>query len=439
MTSRTIPLEDSTLAYKEVQPTAHPHWKVAYTIQNVGLDLNHRVGDVVPVRNTLDGLQKRGHEVHVFELHGRQITRAENAGNIGDKHPMPLKWSGKRPFLWAESAVRRLQQMVGLPYFAIFDTLRFYEVGVNTFSDYDLCHEHNGLFSPATAMACRKLNKPYILTFSADPILEAAYVNRPLTGIHRTVAEKQARFTYQLADQIICVSNQAKAHLASKWQVDPQKINVMPNGVDVDLFSQQFDPHPVRKEWRLGEGPVICFVGGFQKWHGLENLVDSFKTVSQSMPETRLLLVGDGPYREELDQKIAASGVQEKVIVTGFLPQERVPELMAAADIAVLPYPELPQDLWFSPLKLYEYMAAGKTVVASRAGQIAEVISDGETGILIKPGDVGALTNALLGLLNNEPERRRLAENGRLQAVKHHSWANYITRLETIYAKAIRR
>ncbi|MEM7330659.1 MAG: glycosyltransferase family 4 protein [Chloroflexota bacterium] len=411
--------------------------KIAYTIQNVGLKLTKRVGDVVPVRNTLDGLKKNGHEVHVFELGSRSITKVLDVGQIDQKVPTPITITGKRPFLLAESAVRRLQYTLNLPYFAFIDSWRFYDGLSQTIDSYDLCHEHNGLFSPATAWACKNQNKPYVLTFSADPILEAEYVNKPLKGIHKTIAARQAAFTYAEADQILCVSEPAKQHLVETWQVNPDKINVMPNGVDIELFGQTFDPKPIRAHWDLGNGPVISFVGGFQKWHGLENLVDSFVEIQKVYPQARLFLVGDGPYRTELDHKVKASGVQEKIVITGFVPQEQVPQLLSVADITVLPYPQLPKDLWFSPLKMYEYMAAGKAVVASSAGQIAEVIEDGETGLLVKPGDVSALTDALIELLAHPDKREQLAENGRLQAIRNHSWTHYIRKLEQIYEKAV--
>ncbi len=414
-----------------------PSLNIAYTIQNVGLKLTQRVGDVVPVRNTLDGLKNNGHDVHVFELGSRSITKVLDVEQIDQKVKTPITITGKRPFLLAESAVRRFQYTFKLPYFAFIDSWRFYDGLSQVIHDYDLCHEHNGLFSPATAWACKNQNKPYVLTFSADPILEAEYVNKPLSGIHKQIAQRQAAFTYEEADQILCVSAPAKQHLVDVWQVNPEKINVMPNGVDIELFGQIVDPQPIRDQWDLGNGPVISFVGGFQKWHGLENLVDSFVTIQEAFPDARLFLVGDGPYREELDRKVASSGVQDKIIITGFVPQEQVPELLSVADITVLPYPQLPKDLWFSPLKMYEYMAAGKAVVASRSGQIADVIEDGETGLLVEPGDVPELTDALLALLRQPEERRRLAENGRLEAIQNHSWTHYITKLEQIYERAL--
>lgn len=413
--------------------------RIAYAIQNVGLNLSQEVGDVVPVRNTLLGLQDAGHDVRVFELQGRTIAQIDDITRLEAIMPAPLGVTGKRPFHLTESLIRRLQGTLNLPYYAFFDSWRFYEACMRSLPQYDLCHEHNGLFGPATALACRRLRKPYVLTFSADPIFESELVGRPLRGIHHHIAAREARFTYEQADQILCVSNPARQHLINHWQVDPDKINVMPNGVDVQLFGGVYDAQAVRAEWKLGSAPVISFVGGFQPWHGLENLVESFAALLPVVPEARLLLVGDGPHRAELDRKISECGVEKETIITGLLPQERVPEMLSVADIAVIPYPQLPQELWFSPLKLYEYMAAGKAIVSSRAGQIAEVLENGRTGLLVESGNIPALTEAILSLLKNPAERNRLGANAKQQAITRHSWVQYIRQLENIYLQAMTR
>jgi glycosyltransferase involved in cell wall biosynthesis len=138
-----------------------------------------------------------------------------------------------------------------------------------------------------------------------------------------------------------------------------------------------------------------------------------------------------------VEQKIAELGLESAVIITGLAPQARVPQMLAAADIAVLPYPSLPRELWFSPLKLYEYMATGKAIVASRAGQIAEVIEDGHNGVLVTSGDVSELARALIGLLKNPAERARLGHNAHRQAVERHSWDQYVRRLEDLYLNVL--
>ena len=421
------------------RPFPSSRLSIAYMIQNVGLDLSKKVGDVVPVRYTLTGLQQAGHDVRVFELKGRDVVQIDDIEFLEDTRPAKLGLSGKRPFRFAESAIRRLQGLLNLPYYAFFDSRRFYEAAIHSLPKYELCHEHNGLFSPATALACRRLNKPYVLTFSADPIFEAELVGRPFQGTHLRVAQKQARFTYEQADQILCVSNPAKTHLVEKWQITPDKINVLPNGVDIQLFSKPQNINAVRAEWGVGDSPVISFMGGFQPWHGLDNLIESFATILTHVPNAKLMLVGDGPIRADLEQKIAECGVTAATIITGLLPQKRMPELLSIADIAVIPYPKLPQELWFSPLKLYEYMAAGKAIVASSAGQIAEVLVNGRNGLLVESGNIPEFTQAVLSLLNNPEKRQKLGEIARKQAIEHHSWEQYIRQLENIYRKAIER
>jgi glycosyltransferase involved in cell wall biosynthesis len=179
------------------------------------------------------------------------------------------------------------------------------------------------------------------------------------------------------------------------------------------------------------------FVGGFQPWHGLEFLVEAFAQVAQKRPDAKLVLVGDGPARPAVETTITKLGLEKRILITGYVAHDRMPEWLAAADVAVAPYPPLPQELWFSPLKLYEYMAAGKAIVASAAGQIAEVIKDGHNGLLVRPGDVGELAQAIVTLLDDPAGRQALGRAARQQAVNQHSWAVYRQRLELLYAAAL--
>jgi glycosyltransferase involved in cell wall biosynthesis len=179
-------------------------------------------------------------------------------------------------------------------------------------------------------------------------------------------------------------------------------------------------------------------VGGFQRWHGLDKLLEALALVSKILPEVRLLLVGDGPARPFVEENIYRLNLEKHVTITGFLPHARIPQLLAIADVVTVPYPKLPQEMWFSPLKLYEYMAAGKAIVASSAGQINNVIRHDENGLLVTPGDVADLAQACLHLLQNEADRQRLGANARREAESVHAWARQIERLEQVYEAALR-
>jgi glycosyltransferase involved in cell wall biosynthesis len=110
---------------------------------------------------------------------------------------------------------------------------------------------------------------------------------------------------------------------------------------------------------------------------------------------------------------------------------------LAAADVAVVPYPPMEVDLWLSPLKLFEYMSSGIGVIASDVGQLTEVIQDGNNGLLVPPGDISALVTALQKLIGDPFLRARLARRAREDAVRKHSWDFYLSHLEGLFTAVI--
>ncbi len=412
--------------------------KIAYVMQNTGVDLTSDAGPASLVKSTFQCLLNDGHSVGVLALDGLSVKLMEDAARL-ERHTLaPLGFAGNRAFMLFERAVRRFQQMVKLPYIAWFDTSRFYQACLRILPQYQVCHEYHGLFCLGAALACKRGNIPYIITVDADLLLELEVVGRPLRGLHARVAEWEEKLAYRMAEKILCVSEAAKRRLVSHWQVPPEKCVVLPNAVDVSRFSGPFDKGHIRAEWQLGNAPVVGFVGSFQPWHGLDFLLESFACCLPQVPQAKLLLVGDGPIRSDIEAQVAAMGLSDSVVMAGFVAQDCVPELLAVMDVAVIPYPRLPQELWFSPLKLYEYMAAGKAIVASADGQIATVLKHRHTGRLVEPGDVPGLTNAIVALLKDPAERHRLGTAAQQQATTHHSMAHYARQLTEVYQSVLR-
>src|SRR5256886_16469048 len=127
-------------------------------------------------------------------------------------------------------------------------------------------------------------------------------------------------------------------------------------------------------------------VGSMKPWHGLDVLVEAFARLHERAPDARLLLVGDGPARAAVCADLSARGLNGVVHCTGAVAPREVPGLLTSVDVAVAPYPQA-TGFYFSPLKVYEYLAAGRAVVASRVGQLETVIRHDVNGLLCPPGD----------------------------------------------------
>jgi glycosyltransferase involved in cell wall biosynthesis len=143
------------------------------------------------------------------------------------------------------------------------------------------------------------------------------------------------------------------------------------------------------------------------------------------------LIVGDGPERPHLEAELATRGLSEAVLFTGAVAPHEVPGLLASMDVAVAPYPKL-ANFYFSPLKVYEYMAAGLPIVASRIGQLAELLHHEETALLCPPGDAPALAEALERLRHDAELSQRLGRAARATVLKKHTWNAVARRILSI-------
>lgn len=408
--------------------------RIGFTLPNVR-DLTEAKGAALQLAHIIHGLQDRGHQVSILKpLPGRRILFADDLQVEGYGR---LSLTNSPLFKIVESAIRRLQRVLKIPYLGLFESGRFYDACIQNLSEYDILHERNELFSIGAALASRRLGKPYVLSLDADELFELAYVGKPLRGIRQAFAAWMARFNYRTAAAFTCVSPAAKRHFVAEWDIPEEKITVLSNGVDIQFFQSGQDHAAIRAELGLEEAVIILFIGGFYPWHGLDMLVDSFHLISPKTPQAKLILVGDGETRPAIEKKVAAYGLEKAVIFTGPVPHETIPAYLRAADICVAPYPRFETEFWGSPLKLFEYMAAGKAIVASGAGQIAAVIQNGQTGLVVEPGDSQEFAAALAALLNDPVERKRLGQNAFQQAVAHHSWENYVNQLEAIYARVL--
>ena len=239
------------------------------------------------------------------------------------------------------------------------------------------------------------------------------------------------------ADAVLTVSVPLRDYVVSLG-VEPGRLYVIPNGVDPALF-QPGPPDPrARARWGLGNGPVLGFVGGLRPWHGVDVLPTLLERLVQRYRGLRLVIVGDGPLRGELEHTLKERGLTRSVVFTGWLPHEEVAELIRQFDVALAPYSKPEHAFYFSPLKLFEYMSCGVPVVAAALGQIAEIVRDGETGLVYPPGELDALTAACDRLLADPALRQHLGQAAAKEIQGLYTWDQNAARVVELARALIR-
>lgn len=284
----------------------------------------------------------------------------------------------------------------------------------------DVIYQRHGRFTLAGPLLAKRTGKPLFLEFNGSQIFfTTAWQPTPFAR-QVAVCEKAS---LAAAARIIVVSEVERDNLIRRG-VSPERIVVNPNGVDTERFAQGGGPD-VRRRLGLDGALVAGFVGSFGPWHGAPVLAEAFAMVAQRVPELQLLLIGTGPESDRTRMVLEQHGVLDRCRFTGAVPPAEVPGHLDACDILVSPHVPLPGDIPFfgSPTKLFEYMAAGKPIVASALGQIADVLTDGQTALLVTPGAVDELALGLERLARSPELRVALGAAAREQAVERHTWA----------------
>jgi len=236
------------------------------------------------------------------------------------------------------------------------------------------------------------------------------------------IPELLERLNLLLADRVIVVSKKLKDFYV-RWHIPARKIRVIPNGVDARKFHPGVSAKPVVSKYRLKGKVILGFVGSFHYWHGVENLIEFITTTLSRYDNVAFLLVGHGPLKKRMEELFEDERMAERVIFTGYVSHEEIPQYIAAMDVVLAPYPKL--DLfYYSPLKLFEYMAAGKAVVASRIGQIAEIITDRSNGMLVEPDHFEELRDRVFELIDKASLRKRIGARAREVILHKYTWSH---------------
>lgn len=281
---------------------------------------------------------------------------------------------------------------------------------------YDAIYERHSLWSDVGARLSEATGLPLLLELNAPLRLEAAlYRDLDDDGLAAAIEQRQ----FHAATYLLPVSSWL-ADYAANQGVAPERIHVLPNAVDPHLFHPAVSGGGIHYRYRLHDKIVVGFVGRPRPWHDLDTLLTAVSHLRQTDSRYHLLLVGQMP--DTIEQQLASHSLSHATTLTGPVPHHDIPAHIAAMTIAVSPHRPL-EHFYYSPLKLFEYLACGTATVAANAGQQGEIIRPGDTGYLYPPGDSQALAAAIRQLAADPERRRDVGWRGAEYVLQHHTWA----------------
>jgi alpha-maltose-1-phosphate synthase len=364
-------------------------------------------GGSVHVRAVADGLSALGHEVHVLARRGP-----------GGFPPGAARWHEMGPPFGSSRLRLARAGRVG----AIARVLKP-DVVMERYFNFG--GEGMRAASRIGALAVLEVNAP-IVDYPRSPkrLLDRLLIVEPM----RRWREWQCR----VADLVVSPSRA----ILPGW-IPADRVVQLEWGADTERFRPDA-AGPVPFERQPGD-VVAVFAGAFRAWHGAIHLVEAMRRIeANGTPAVRAVLAGDGPELPRVRE--AARGLQ-RVAFSGPVDHDAMPDLLAAADVGVAPFDvaahaPLSLAFYWSPLKVFEYMASGLPVVAPDIEGIRRIVADGQQGALYDPADAGGLARTLERLLDPEL-RRRLGASARERAVREFSWSGHCRQLQAAMARAL--
>lgn len=234
----------------------------------------------------------------------------------------------------------------------------------------------------------------------------------------------------QLADRIAVISKGVREQL-DPYNIEEKRYIYNPNGVDPEEFHPDIDGSAVRKQYGFTDEIVVGFIGTFTRWHGVETLFQAAEIVAKNNTHIRFLFIGEGDLRTTLQHRAQEQGLAQTCTFTGLVPHHQAAPHLAACDILVSPHLGFEDGTKFfgSPTKLFEYMAMGKAIVASKLEQIGEIITDGVNGFHMAPGNAQQLSELIVRLANDEALRKRLGAQARQDVINKYTWDKNVQRI----------
>jgi len=353
------------------------------------------------------GLVQLGHEVTVF-----------TAGSATDGE-------GRDP---PDVTVRRLPALLRLGNAPLLP-------GLLRLSGFDLVHLHYPFYFGAELLWFKSLAQglPYVVTYHQDVLFSGAL--EPVARWHHRLLGTRI---LRRARRVLATSwDYARAsRLADLLRSHPKRVTELPNGVDVERFHPAANGDNVRQSYGLRPTDrVVLFVGALDRAHYFKGIEVLLRALVELQRETmQLWVVGEGNLREAYQRQAHEMGLAERVVFCGRVSEGELATRYAACDMLVLPSTTMGEAFG---VVLLEAMACGKPVIASNLPGVRAVVSDGQDGLLVRPGDASALSEAVGRLLDDPQLRRQMGQLGRCKVEAQYAWPRIIPRLVEVYEQVL--
>lgn len=377
-------------------------------------------GAATKAREIIGGLQKQGHSTSLIW----RTPQPNGQATISDKVKSSLKPKLQTYLHEPKKLARNIPHL-------------FQEWQIVKNEKPDILFARLELYNFSAAALSRMLGVPFAVEADCPPSYEhKRFFGKEFFHVGN-LSEKLELYTLHQADAVIAISTILKNYYVEQG-IAAEKIHVIPNGADPEKFAPRPKPAELVEEYNLSGKTVIGWIGALVGWSGIEKMVKMARDILENDRDAVFMMVGGGENQELFRKELQVGDFATRVVLPGSVPHEAVGDYLACMDIVLAPYPKLP--FWYaSSMKIFEYMAAGKALIASDVGQVSEVIRDGHNGLLFDPDREDSLTAKVETLLQNEPLRVKLGKQARQDLLDHYTWAHHAKKISEIFEAVLAR
>jgi len=344
-----------------------------------------------------------------------------------------IKFTRSKPYFKSAGKIPVIRELLSVRKFSkdILKVLKSKPKGI--------IHAHSPVLNALSAYkVAKELGMPFV--YEVRAFWEDAAVDMGKTkekSLRYKLTKDMETSILRKADRVITICEGLKNDMIIRG-IDKEKIFVVGNGVNLDVFSPKEKDISLIQKYNLQGKTVLGFIGSFYHYEGLDLLIKAMPLILKENKDVILMLVGNGTQFEKLQNLVKEMNLKNNVIFTDKVSHEQVTKYYSVIDVLVYPRNSIRLTELVTPLKPLEAMACGKAVIGSDIGGIKEVVPTEEVGLLFKAGNVSSLAECCLALLNDQDKRTSLGEKGRQYVVETRNWLNLIKQHETIYKELLR-